>query len=98
VLLIFQFTNIKTVISLVVSKDRSLLWCNKLYPVVRLMNFISAVLSLISLCFNVKVMGYLKYKPLIEIVFGLNLVPKHCSEFQKFGTGYLFLTVNNLFT
>jgi len=55
------------------------------------MTFVSAVVSLISLCFIVqisqpyKVIQQLKYYKLsIETVFGLNAVTKHCSEFQKF--------------
>jgi hypothetical protein len=82
-----------------------LLWSDKLYLVLRLMNFVSAVFSLLYVTFFsvqcIKLM-HLKYCVLlIDIVCSLRLVSKHFSEFPKFVKhavqNVIHLRINKLF-
>jgi hypothetical protein len=62
------------------------LWSNKLYPAVRLMNFIFSLL--ISLCFKVKISQSYKGDGVAEFSFWtvckVNLVSRHYSELPTF--------------
>jgi hypothetical protein len=64
-----------------------------MYIAMCLMNFISAVFSLLVVTFfsahisqpcKSDGLAKISYILSIEIVFGINLVPKHCSEFPVF--------------
>jgi hypothetical protein len=69
-----------------------LLWSNKLYSAVCIVNFVTVVFSLlISLCFNNQISHPYKsdWMPCTHIVYAQNSISNYCSEFLMFITIYL---------